>query len=231
MTNRKKTVVIFAGGDPPSRSVLDLLPNDAFVVAADSGSDHARRLGVGVDLLIGDMDSVSPKGMAAATAVDRHPTDKDATDLELAMREAARRKPEHLIVVGGEGGRIDHFLANVCLLAAHEVWGMRDATVDPHPIAHTRIEVMWLVSGATVHIVREKVELAGALGDVVSLLPFGGPASGVTTAGLRWPLSNASLATGTTRGVSNEMTSHRASVTVSGGTLLVVHLTTPLLDE
>jgi thiamine pyrophosphokinase len=228
MTIKKRTVVIFAGGEPPPPSVLKLLPDDAFVIAADSGFDHARQLGEQVDLLVGDMDSISREGLAAATEIERHSIDKDATDLELAMRAAARRQPDHLIVVGGEGGRIDHFLANACLLAAPEVWGIRDPTVDQTWVDLVSIDLMWLVAGAVIHVVRVGVELAGAVGDIVSLLPFGGPAAGVTTDGLRWPLSDALLATGTTRGVSNEMASERASVTISSGTLLVAHVPTPV---
>ena len=91
------------------------------VIAADSGLDHAhapRRRG---RLVVGDLDSVDPETLAAAelagTTVERHPAAKDATDLELALLAARDRGAREIVVVGGHGGRLDHFLANALLLA------------------------------------------------------------------------------------------------------------------
>ena len=111
-------VVVFAGGDPPPSSVLAGLPTDAYVIAADSGFDHARRLGIEVDVLVGDLDSISPEGLALAGVVEKHPSDKDATDLAIALDAAVREGAARVFVVGGGGGRIDHFLANAALLAS-----------------------------------------------------------------------------------------------------------------
>jgi thiamine pyrophosphokinase len=77
-------VLVFAGGDPPPRSVLAEMASPDYVIAADSGLDHAVRLGVAVDLLVGDLDSVSADAIALAASVQRHPVDKDATDLAIA---------------------------------------------------------------------------------------------------------------------------------------------------
>jgi thiamine pyrophosphokinase len=68
----------------------------------------------------------------------------------------------------------------------------------------------------------ERLALAGSVGDVVSLLPIGGDASGVTTDGLRWPLEAATLGLGRSRGLSNEIVAAPASVGLGQGTLLVV---------
>ena len=59
-----------------------------YVIAADSGMDHALALGVEVDLLVGDLDSVLPESIPLAKRVERHPWDKDVTDLELALLAA-----------------------------------------------------------------------------------------------------------------------------------------------
>ena len=205
-----ETVVVFAGGDPPPVSVLVGLPKNAYVIAADSGFDHAHRLGVKVDLLVGDLDSISIGGLGLAGEIERHPTDKNATDLAIALDAAARKNPSQVIVVGGSGGRIDHFLANAALLASPTYSGLK---------------LTWLPGQATVHVVRDRIELSGSPGDVVSLLPYGGPARGVSTVGLRWPLTDAVLAPGTSLGVSNQMIDTTATIRLDDGVLLTVQPT------
>lgn len=205
-------VVVVAGGDPPTPAVLDGLPADAYVVAADSGLDHARHLGLAVDLVVGDLDSVSPTALVAAradgTTIEQHPAAKDQTDLELALDRAIARRPDRIVVLGGGGGRLDHLVAGLLVLASE-----RYAAVP--------IEVR--TGLATVSVVRGEAELRGAPGSVVSLLPIGGPACGVTTEGLRYPLADEDLAPGTTRGVSNELLDDGvARVRVRGGVLLAI---------
>jgi len=202
-----ETVLVFAGGDPPPSWVLVRLPRGAYVIAADSGFDHATRLGVKVDLLVGDLDSISAAGLGLAAEVEQHPTDKNATDLAIALDAAARKRPSHVIVVGGSGGRIDHFLANAALITAS---------------AYSELELTWLPGNAVVHVVRDRIELSGSPGDIVSLLPYGGPARGVTTEGLRWPLTDAELGPGTSLGVSNQMIDTEATVQLRNGVLLTV---------
>ncbi len=68
----------------------------------------------------------------------------------------------------------------------------------------------------------DQVSVAGARGDLVSLLPVHGAADGVTTAGLRYPLHDEPLPAGTTRGVSNVLLGTEGSVSLRAGTLLVV---------
>src|SRR4051794_15769361 len=108
------TAIVFTGGDPPGPAAVRDLPADRIVIAADSGLDHALALGVRVDVVIGDLDSVDAKGLEQArtdgTRVEPHPADKDQTDLELAMGLASSSGADRLIVVGGHGGRVDHWL-------------------------------------------------------------------------------------------------------------------------
>ena len=68
------------------------MPKHDYVIAADSGLHSAIDLGLRVNLVIGDMDSVDPAVLVAAEAngvtVQRMPRDKDATDTELALLAA-----------------------------------------------------------------------------------------------------------------------------------------------
>ena len=201
---------VVAGGELPDAERVEELkrasPPD-FLVAADSGADAALALGLRVDVIVGDFDSVSSQALAAAGRQRRHPVDKDATDLELALREARDLGAERITLIGGGGGRLDHFLANVALLGGEDLAGV---AVDA------------LMGKARLWVVRSRQEITGRSGQVVSLLPLGGPARGVHTSGLRWALSGETLPAGSTRGVSNEMTGSRATVSLEGGVLLAI---------
>lgn len=191
------------------------LPDGAPVVAADGGVDAALDLGLHVDVVVGDLDSVTAEGLAAAEAagarVERHPPDKDATDLALALHTAAGLAGDggDIVVLGVEGGRFDHLLAGVLALA------------DPALAAH---RVRAHLGGASVHVVHGPGEIGLELGHgaTVTLVPVGGDAEGVRTTGLRYPLRGERLGAGTTRGVSNVVDGDVAVVGLDAGTLLAV---------
>jgi thiamine pyrophosphokinase len=205
------TAIVLAGGEPVAPGDRHGLPAAACVIAADSGLHQAGILGLDVDVVVGDFDSADPaevdRAVAAGAATVRHPVAKDATDLDLALREARARGARRVIVLGGAGGRLDHLLGNALLLAAHSA----DLAVE------------WWTGGARTVAVRDRIDLSGRTGDTVSLLPIGGAAVGITTAGLRWSLTGETLTPGSTRGLSNELVAATASVTVDDGVLFVIH--------
>jgi thiamine pyrophosphokinase len=205
-----RPVVIFAGGDSLPRHLASLLPEGAFVIAADSGLDHALAMNVGVDLLIGDLDSVSEGALAryGDGPVERHPVDKEMSDLELAVRYALRQAPPSILVVGGGGGRLDHLLANTAVITGPDLF---------------RTTIAWYTGTTRIHIVRDRIELSGEVGDLLTLLPCGGDAGGITTTGLAWPLLEDNLALGTTRGLSNVWTDSVVTVNVGTGALMAIH--------
>jgi len=206
--------VVFAGGMPVAPLLRDRLPEGACVIAADSGLSVAAALGLHVDLLVGDLDSADPAAVEAAaasgTVVERHPAAKDATDLELAFDAARAKGVRRIVVVDGGGDRVDHLLGNVQLYAAPALAG---------------VEVEAFTGTAHLAVARggePPVPIAGPPGSLVTLLAAGGPARGIVTEGLRYPLSDESLDPGTTRGVSNELVGGSGSVRLASGTLLVV---------
>lgn len=204
-------VVVVAGGGLPAPSLAGLVPAGAKVVAADSGLDMAQTLGLDVTVAVGDFDSASAEAIAAAEAagvpLERHPAEKDATDLELALDRALALSPRRIVVVASRGGRLDHDLANVLLLAAE-----RYAAVDIDAV----------VGDARVHVLRGERTLEGAPGATLTLLPVNGPAVGITTEGLAYPLRGETLEPGTSRGVSNVFEGSTARVTVESGVLLAI---------
>jgi|Tabmets5t2r1_1033131.scaffolds.fasta_scaffold01193_3 thiamine pyrophosphokinase len=209
------TVVIVGGGGPPSGSGARALaargPGAAAVIAADSGLEPVLKLGLEVTAVVGDMDSVDPGVLAAATdagiPIDRHPEAKDATDLDLALDAALARHPERIVVVTGAGDRLDHTLSLAQLLASPRTAG---------------VEVEAWIGNAYLSVIRDETVLRGAPGDLVSLVPLNGPARGVVTDGLLYPLRGEDLPLGSTRGVSNELAAPEASVRLRSGVLVAV---------
>lgn len=202
------TILVFAGGDLPPPEVTQDLPIPDLVVAADCGYSTAVALGFRVDVLVGDLDSIGDVEIPDHVIVERHPEDKDQTDLDLALELAARESPQRLIVVGGTGGRHDHELATAPLLASDR-WSGID-------------EIDWISGRSRSHVVRDHRSVHGDVGALVTLLAMGGVASGLTTRGLQWDLANATLVPGSTWGVSNVLRAPVAEVWVASGTVLAV---------
>ena len=206
-----RTLLVVAGGEQPLPSITAVAPSPDLVIGVDSGVDTAIALGYVVDVAVGDFDSVSAAGLAAAersgALVERHPVDKDQTDLELALLKAVSYLPDLIIVIGLGGGRADHYLANLLLLASPRFQAVH---IDAY------------VGDAKFSVVRSERTLAGRVGELVSLLPIGGEVTGISTSGLQYKLSNETLRATSPRGVSNTLTTPLAKVTVGDGALLVV---------
>lgn len=202
------TVAVFAGGAPVDLELRTHLRHVDVVIAADSGLYVARRLGLRIDLLVGDLDSVDPADIAdPAFEVDRHPRAKDQTDIALALERARDLHPRRLIVVSGGGGRLDHAFGNLLVLAS--------------PV-YAEMEIDAFIGDARAFVIRRQRDLAGPEGGLISLFAVDGPALGVTTTGLRYPLRDEVLEPLSSRGVSNEFLGGSASVSLTAGTLLAI---------
>lgn len=206
--------VIFANGDLRRPAVIrrSLRPND-WIIAADGGARLCRRLGLSPELLIGDFDSLNDAARwrleAAGTSTARYPEAKDQTDLELALLHAVAHGAEDILVVGALGDRWDHSLASFALALAP---GLASATLT---FDDGTTWVGFLRAGDT-------LRLPGQPGDLVSLIPLGGDAEGITTQGLRFPLNREALPFGSTRGVSNVIEAAQAVVSLRSGRLVAV---------
>ncbi len=200
-------VMIVASGDGP-RLTLPVAPR---VVAADGGLDRALSLGLTVDMVVGDLDSVTATALAEAeeggATIVRHPQAKDESDLELALTSSVAAGARRALVVASAEGRLDHLLASLLLLGSDLVG---------------ELELDAFVGSALVHVVRGTRTLQGRDGELLSLLAVGGPARGVVTGGLAYPLDGETLEPGSSRGISNVFVGETATVTVADGTLLAI---------
>jgi thiamine pyrophosphokinase len=213
--------VIFANGvlGDPNAAREAILPDD-LLIAADGGLRHCRSLGLTPQVLIGDFDSISAQEVieleASGIEVIRHPTQKDYTDLELALQHARKLGAQEILVFAALGRRWDQTLANLLLPAASTLQGTRITLLD---------------GDQEIHLLDARqnpaeLELRGEPGDTVSLIPLAGDAEGVRTAGLEYSLEGETLAFGATRGVSNCLINQEASITLRQGLLacIVIHI-------
>jgi thiamine pyrophosphokinase len=220
-------VVLVGDGDVPSRAALDEAwpawdEGAALVVAADGGARKAIAAGLRPNLVVGDADSLGTAGLAAiraaGIAVELADAAKDESDLELAMLAAVARGATRLTLLGALGGsRFDHSLANAALLAHPALSGRQAVLLD----ATSRVRLLDASSAAAA------ADLPGRPGDLVSLLPFGADAQGVTTQGLLYPLRGEPLRCGLARGLSNVRAGPLASVSLRSGRLLVIETRVP----
>ena len=216
--------LILADGAAPDPAALDRAwpgwgEGIDMVVAADGGARHATVLGRRIDRWVGDGDSLGPAGLAelraAGVPVDLAPIDKDESDTELAIGAAVASGARQITILGALGGaRIDHGLANVWLLAHPALVGRVASLLD----ATARIRLLAV----------GRHDLRGRIGDLVSLFPFGADAGGLTTHGLRYPLSDEPLRLGSTRGLSNVRDAADAELAVGSGLVLVVEIAATL---
>ena len=205
--------VIVANGPLPKPSYPGVRVGDEdVVICVDGGAGNALAMGLQPRVVIGDMDSMETELREhlerEGCRFVEHPARKNETDSELAIRYALAEGATELVLLAALGGRLDHTLANIMLLAIPELANMEARLID---------------GNQEVAIIRDEITIEGIPGDVVSLLPISADVEGIHTAGLEYALSGGTLKLGAARGVSNVLVARRATISVEQGLLLLVH--------
>ncbi len=211
-----RAVIFINGTIDDYTSFAQWLQADDYCIAADGGARHALALGLQLDAVVGDLDSLEPEVVAelaqSGVRIERYPVAKAQTDLELALEFALEQGAAEILLVGAVGDRLDQTLANLLILAQRE-WPIPVTIVEHNQIAQ-------LVRPGTV------VTLQAGVGDTVSILPLSNSVTGITYTGMRYPLTDATLHLGSTRGISNEVAAVPATVSIATGRLLLIQLLT-----
>lgn len=204
--------VIFAGGKIENYDkIKKYLEGSSLIICADSGIEHAFNMGIIPDLLVGDMDSISPAALEKAKKLgiemQNVPSEKDFTDTQLALDTALARGAREAVLLGGLGDRPDHGLANIFLMVSFKKRGLE------FKLAGENWEMF---------LIDEETEIRGKEGDILSLIPISPEVKGVETEGLYYPLKGETLFMGPARGISNVFLGNTAKVSVKQGLLLAV---------
>lgn len=205
--------IVFANGHISEYGWLNDLRQDGdLLIGANGGSGHCLELGWTPDVVVGDLDSLDRNTLAAlherGVHVEKHPADKDQTDLELALEHAVTWGVQEILIVGALGGRLDQMIANLLILAQRQ-WPVRVKVID-------NLQTAQLLRGG------EEITLSGWPRRTVSAIPLSASVTGINYHGLRYPLQNATLNLGSTRAISNEMKADTATISIDTGLLLVL---------
>ena len=202
--------VIFANGDLSTQNID--LPNGTIVIAADGGIRHCLKMKIKPHVIIGDFDSADNDALSLVerngAKLIQYPTDKNETDLELAINYAIEKGANNITLYGLLGGRWDMSIANILLLASP---------------AYQAVNFRVICGNIEFFIVRggKSLTIHGNPGDTVSVIPLSPQPTGITYAGLTWSLENATLPFGSPRGVSNCLIKEKATLRLNSGVILV----------
>ncbi len=191
------------------------LPEDGdFVIAADGGFDYLREIGIRPNLIIGDFDSSeSLKSDSCWKQYENQenmiilPSEKDDTDMWAALQEGMKRGFNEFLIYGGTGGRLDHTLANIQLLAWLSQHGKRGTLIGKQEIITSITDT----------------EMAFEVGTGrVSMFAHTEKATGVYITGMKYPLTDATVTNTYPIGISNERMGKESKISVKQGTLILL---------
>ena len=234
-----KHCMIISGA--PVAGALPIIKNE-YVIACDAGVGHAAKVGVKPDLLVGDFDTYQealPEGIPVLTA----PAEKDDTDTMMAVRYALEQGFERIRICAALGGRLDHSIGNLSAaayvaerLGSCEVYGAGERAIL---LYNGRVILKrnsgfgneenavksWYASDCDCQEVQsnrsDDMTIKGKK-VFVSVFSWTEEAKGVSSRGLKYPLSDATLTRAFALGISNEFAEEEAEISVKDGMLLIV---------
>ena len=201
----KPNALIIANGTMPGAAIARRLSRTAsLIVCADGGANHARKLGITPDIILGDLDSIaSATRKAFRTVPTMFINDQERTDLQKAIRFCIAGRITSVDVIGGTGDRIDH---STGALGCFKEFGRE-------------IDIRFVDGMGTLFRIDGRVRLKIKRKALLSLIPLD-RCTGVTTTGLKHSLKNSVLELGVREGTSNVATASFVTISVRRGTLL-----------
>ncbi|HHT49913.1 MAG TPA: thiamine diphosphokinase [Eubacteriaceae bacterium] len=182
-----------------------------YVICADGGANHLKKLGIIPNTIIGDLDSISIKDLEyyknLEVEIIKYPTKKDETDTQLAIQYATTLPIKEIVLLGVIGDRIDHSLGNIYLMEDIVLKGLRVSIINENNI---------------VYLINKEIEIYGLIGEVVSLLPYSDKVTGILSEGLEYPLYNKDMIKSNPYGISNVINKKRVKISIQSGLLLVI---------
>ena len=199
---------IVCGGEIYPQNISERPEGDDIVIAADSGYKNAQELGIAVNVLVGDFDSLSdiPDGNFEIVRV---PAEKNETDAQLAVNIALTRGADELVIIGSTSGRFDHALSLMHIL--EDMW---EKKVRGY-IVNGQNRVRYVKNSGHILLRSQNYKY-------FSLIAAGETVKGVSIEGAKYPLIKKTLERRNQFAVSNEILKNAALITVKKGAVYII---------
>lgn len=183
---------------------------DDYIIAADGGYLALINAGIDPDIIIGDFDSYDEKAnpLPESIPVIRLNPEKDYTDIHTSVNHGLEQGFKTFHIYGATGGRIDHTIANIQLIASIASNGCHARMFGDENIFDV--------------IHNSRISFPAGIKGYISVFSLTNISYGIYEAGLKYSLSNATLTNTYPLGVSNEFTGSESFISVSDGTLLII---------
>ncbi len=208
-------VIIFSNGLIHDYNFIwnNILQED-IIICCDGGIKHTKKLNIIPHYILGDLDS-APKDLVEYykglnVKFKKFNSEKDETDTEIGINFAIELGAVHIDLYGCMGTRFDHTLSN-----AHNLMIALNKNVNARIINEHN----------SITLINKSIILLGKKGQTISLIPLTTEVTGITTTGLKYPLNNATLTIGASRGISNIVEDDTAQITIKSGYLFVIQTT------
>ncbi len=214
----KKCIILSAGECPKKRIFSKFSEKFGYntLFCADGGFANAQRLGVIPDYVIGDMDSIEQGVLqkeSKLTKIIRLARQSD-TDTEKCLKFAIARKYTRIIIMGADGGRLDHLLSVMGLL-------LKYAEI---------ISIAFVSNNSVIHPAVNKIEFSAAVGEIISCFSLNDTAE-FQSKGLKYPLKGTGFLLGKKESISNRATSNRIEISSTAGKFFIVRSIKSAIDE
>lgn len=182
-----------------------------YIICADGGARHLKRLGITPTTIIGDLDSIKSEELNyykdKNIEIIQYNPDKDKSDTQLAIEYAMTKPLSEIVLLGVLGNRFDHSLANLYLLESIVSKGFKGSIRNENNV---------------IYLINKEIQIKGAKGDIISLLPFTDMVEGICTSGLHYSLKNATMERKSPYGISNIFIDSTIKISIKSGLLLVI---------
>lgn len=208
-----KDIYIMAGGPREHVPDVSALHKPEIWVGVDKGIGTLFEQGIMPNIVFGDFDSIDEKSLKLIQNVEKfeYPSEKDDTDLGLALEWALKQEPEMIRIFGNTGGRMDHTLAGVQLLLQDNLLRSR-----------TTVQIEDESNLLTAFLPGEYTIARLDRFKYVSFFSMTPIVSDLTLHGFKYPLINKELRLGDTLCVSNELILESGHFSFTDGILLMV---------
>ncbi|MGB3368438.1 MAG: thiamine diphosphokinase [Acidaminobacteraceae bacterium] len=209
--------IIIANGEikdyKKTKIIIDnIMTSGAIIIAADGGSNHLDALGVTPNYIVGDLDSSNSldelKSKFRGCEFELYNSEKDYTDMELAINLAVSLSSPLVYLIGCLGNRLDHTLGNLFLLKTIKFKGLRGVILNE--------------TNHVEYISNEIAEIDFDGYKYFSFIPVEGDIKSVTLKGMKYPLDDMFVEFGSTLGISNELVGKKASIELRDSSAIII---------